>query len=274
MKHPSYNENIIYTKIQKSSPEFIYLRKMRINEAISFRSGTTKRPFKTIIAKLSDDKEVYFKKPGKETTRKIPNKYDMQPNVGNKQKSYTEGFTFEPLWEYLIKISIINQITFKKVLILLYRICYFIDHKEISKNKLRYYPSQEISDYINKLDFSLRDGFKDKFKKYDLELLVFLYFVDILGWNEDVKYHIECGKITFKGKYPVNAGRVNTIKSIISVPLMVNDFLSNIIDNVKHIEKINVRLILATMQKFSKSRGICVMTNKELVEHLFPFLEK
>ena len=133
---------------------------------MSFKKGTFRKPIKTVISKLNNGKEVYFLKPGKETQRKIPNKYDMQPNVGKMNKSETEGFTFEPLWEYLIKISIINQITFKKVLVLLYRICYFIDHKEISKNKLRYIPSEKVSDYISKLDFSLRDGFKDKYKKY------------------------------------------------------------------------------------------------------------
>lgn len=246
----------------------------RIDEAITFKSGTLENPRKTVITTLYNKKEVYFLKPGKETQRKIPNKFDMFPNVGKNNIDETSGFTFEVLWEYLIKISIINQITFKKVLILLYRICYFIDHKEISNNKLRYKPAKEIFDYIDKLDFSLKDGFKDKFKKNEIGLHEFLHFVDILGWNEDVKYHIENGKATFEGKYSVNVGRVNTIKSIISVPLMVNDFLHNIFENVKHVERINVRLILSTMQKFSKSRGICVLSNKELLKYLTPYLYK
>jgi len=244
----------------------------RINEAIKFKSGTIDNPVKTVITTLYNKKKVYFLKPGKETQRKIPNKFDMFPNVGKNNIDETSGFTFEVLWEYLIKISIINQITFKKVLMLLYRICYFADHKEISPNILRYKPPNEIIDYIDKLDFSLKDGFKDKFKKNEIGLHEFLHFVDILGWNEDVKYHIENGKATFEGKYSVNVGRVNTIKSIISVPLMVNDFLHNIFENVKHVERINVRLILSTMQKFSKSRGICVLSNKELLKYLKPYL--
>ncbi len=148
-----------------------------------------------------------------------------------------------------------------------------VDHQEIKKGKIRYTPSKEILDYISKLDFALRDGFKDKFKKDKIGLLEFLHFIDLLGWNEDVKYHITNFKPDFDDRTKKNAGRTNTILSIISVPLMINDFLSNIIENVNYIEKINVRLILSIMQKLSKSRGICVLSHIELQKYLNPYLE-
>jgi hypothetical protein len=266
-------EDFILTKAIKSDKDYKDKRILRIKEAISFKSGTIKNPKKTIVTSLLNSKEVYFLKPGKETQRAKPNKYDMNPNVGKNNESETKGFAFEDMWEYLIKISIINQITFKKVLCLLYRLCYFLDHQIIDRKKLRYLPKDEIIEYINKINYSLKDGFLDKFKKPELGLLEYLHFIDILGWNEDVKYHIEKGKPCFAGKYDNNVGRVNTIKSIISVPLMINDFLHNIFENVEHIERINVRLILSTMQKLSKSRGICVMSNVELVKYLQPYLE-
>jgi hypothetical protein len=53
---------------------------------------------------------------------------------------------------------------------------------------------------------------------------------------------------------------------------MVNEFVINIIENVNYIEKINIKLILSTLQKLSKTRGICVLTNKELVMKLQSFL--
>lgn len=266
-------QDIITTKIFRSNDEFILKRATRIAEAIAFESGTLMKPKKHLISNLPNGKKSYFLKPGKETIRANPNIHDMVPNVGSNNKSETDGYTFEIIWEYLIQISIINQLTFKKVLVLLYRVCFLLDHKEIKKGKIRYAPSKEILDYISKLDFALREGFKDKFKKDEIGLLEFLHFIDLLGWNEDVKYHITNFKPDFDDRTKKNAGRTNTILSIISVPLMINDFLSNIIENVNYVEKINVRLILSTMQKLSKSRGIYVLSHTELQKYLNPYLE-
>lgn len=266
--------SIIKTKIFKSSSDFILKRKKRIIEAIKFESGTIEKPKKCLISILPNGKEVYFLKPGKETERKIPNIHDMFPNVGINNKSETDRFNFEIIWEYLVKISIINQITFKKVLVLLYRLCFFIDHQEDNQGLIRYSPSKELLDYISKIDFAIKEGFKDKFKINEIGLMEYLSFIDLLGWNEDVKYHVVNSKPNFQNVNKKNTGRVNTIKSIISVPLMINDFLSNIIENVNCIEKINVRLILSTMQKLSKSRGICVLSHTQLQIYLNPYLEK
>jgi hypothetical protein len=57
----------------------------------------------------------------------------------------------------------------------------------------------------------LKDGFTDKFKTKEIGLLEYLYFIDLIGWNEDVKYHIVGGKPDFK-KRDKKAGRVNTIR--------------------------------------------------------------
>ncbi len=265
--------DIIKTKIFRSTDDFILKREKRIAEAIAFEGRTIAKPKRYLISTLPNGKISYFLKPGKETLRTIPNIHNMFPNVGNKDKSETDGYNFEMIWEYLIKISIINQITFKKVLVLLYRLCFLIDHQEIRKGKFRYIPSQELLDYISKIDFSLKEGFKDKFKKDAIGLLEFLHFIDLLGWNEDVKYHTTNSKPDFKDRTKKNVGRTNTIISVISVPLMINDFLSNIIENVNYIERINVRLILSTIQKLTKSRGICTLSHTELQKYLTPYLE-
>jgi hypothetical protein len=266
-------DNILITSIfkgRKKNYEFIEMRESRIREAINFENGTISEKKKNLVAKLSNGKEVYFLKPGKEAVRKNPNKYDMLPCIGSDGISETDGFSFEIIWEYLLKISIINQISFKKVLILIYRLCYKLDHIDSGNKKIRYVPNDDIMDYINMLDFSLKDGFLDKFKKKEIGLFEYLHFIDLLGWNEDVKYHIKNEKPFFEKNKRL--GRVNTILTIISVPLMINDFLSNIIENVNYIEKINVRLILSTMQKLTRTRGICVLTNKELSRYLSPYL--
>lgn len=99
-----------------------------------------------------------------------------------------------------------------------------------------------------------------------------MHFIDLLGWNEDVKYHIVDGKPDFK-KFPPKAGRVNTILSVISAPLLISNFIFDIIYKTEHKGIIDVKLITQTIQMFAKSRGICVLTNKELLNQLTPYLE-
>lgn len=264
---------IIKTKIFKSNKEFIHKRAKRIEEAIAFEGATIKNPKKHLISSLPNGKEAYFFKPGKETLRKKPNLYDMTPNVGAKGISETESWAFEKVWEYLIKISIISQSTFKKVLVLLYRNCFLLDHQEIEKGKIRYLPSKDISDYINNIEkFVLKDGFMDKFKSKEIGLLEYLHFIDLLGWNEDVKYNIAKGKPCFKSNKRV--GRVNTILSVISAPLLISNFILDIIHKTETKGIIDVKLITSTIQMFAKSRGICVLTSKELLKQLKPYLEE
>jgi len=265
--------DIIKTIIFKNNKEFTEKRTKRIEEAIAFEGGTIENPKKHLISSLPNGKEAYFFKPGKETLRKVPNVHDMSPNVGVNGISETESWAFENIWEYLIKISIISQSTFKKVLVLLYRNCFLLDHQEIEEGKLRYLPSKEISDYINNIEaFVLKDGFMDKFRTKEIGLLEYLYFIDLIGWNEDVKYHTVEGKPDFV-KYDKKVGRANTILSVISAPLLISNFIFDIIKKTETNGIIDVKLITSTMQMFTKSRGLCVLSNKELLKQLTPYLE-
>jgi len=204
-------KDIIITGLFKSNKNFIEKRSGLIKEAIAFEGGTIEKQKKHLISTLLNGKESYFFKPGKETLRKVPNMNGMSPNVGTNGVSETENWAFEKIWEYLIKISLVHPATFKKVLVLLYRLCYLIDHKENAKGNLRYQPSKEILDYISNLEkFVLTEGFKDKFKSKEIGLLEFIHFIDLLGWNEDVKYHITNNKPDFKTRN-AKVGRVNTV---------------------------------------------------------------
>jgi len=265
-------ENAIVTAPATNDPAYKPKRAQRIAEALAFAGGTADAPNKHVIAALPLGKEAFFMKPGKEAQRENPNIHDMFPGVGKDGANEVATFTFEVIWEHLVEISIINQILFKKVLVLLYRNCFFIDHAADENGNLRYAPSAEVLDCINKIDYAVRAGFNDKFKKEKIGLLEFLHFIDLLGWNEDVKYHVANNAADFTAKN-ANVGRPNTIISVISVPLRINDFLSNVIENVDRVERINVRLILSTMQQLSKSRGVYPMSHKQLREYLSPYLD-
>lgn len=264
--------NIITTSIFKSNADFLSNKRKLIVEAVNFKSGTVKEQTKTTIFQFANDKESAFYKPGKETLRKKPNVYDMYPAILAFGTDITNKLSFDNLWEYLIKISIIQQDTFKKILVLLYRLCFFIDHK-IVDGKYRYSPSNEILQEINSIQqFVLNAGFKEKFNTNEIELLDFLYFVDLLGWNEDVKYNAPKGEPFFNNFTESKTGRINTILSIISAPILISRFIQDIIYKTSTNGIIDIKLITSTIQIFTKTRGMCVLSNKELLEFLGPYL--
>jgi hypothetical protein len=266
------NDEILKTKISGNSADFIERRKMLIAEAIALPSGTRDAPRKTIVSDMGGGAVAYFSKPGKEAARAKPNPYDMLPGIEIGGRDVTRNWAFQQLWEYLIKISTIRRDAFDKILVLLYRLCYFSDHREVG-GKFRYAPSGELLGLINNLQaFVLDGGFAEKFGGKEIDLLHFLYFVDLLGWNEDVKYNTEDGRPQFGPAK--NKGRVNTILSIISAPLMIGEFMRNIADNAARPSvRIDVRLVTQAIQKFTKSRGLCVLPGRELKQKLAPYLE-
>ena len=265
----------ITTTLCKNNKDFIAKRKQLIEEAVLFPCGTDlENQYRNVINKLSNGTEICFYRPGKEAIppRKRLNKFDMYPAVEANSTNLTPKWAFEQLWEYLIKISVIHQDTFKKVMVLLYRLCFLFDHKE-QNGKLRYAPSDEILAYIGNIQkFVLDGGFNDKFDSNEISLLEFLYFTDLLAWNEDVKYHTTAdGKADFESINP-DTGRKNTVLTVISAPVLIGAFIQDIIYKTSNRGVINVKLITSTIQKFAARRGICTLTNKELLDYLSPYL--
>ncbi|MDR2588487.1 MAG: hypothetical protein LBC67_03585 [Spirochaetales bacterium] len=267
--------SFITTTVYKKEQTFAEKRRKLFREAISFTAGTLEKPHKHLISVISGAQEAYFLKPGKETLRKHPNMHDMLPVVGTQTVNYTEKWTFAHMWEYLLKISLIQQEAFKKLLTLLYRICYLMDHREDENGKIRYSPPEEISEYILNVErYVLKAGFAEKFKTTEIELSGFLYFTDLLAWNEDVKYHqTPSGGDDFTDSRRTAVGRVNTVKSIISAPLLISEFIADVIDKTMTKGVINVKLITQAVQRFSQTRGLCVLSNTDLLKHLSPYLE-
>jgi len=212
-------------------------------------------------------------KPGKEASRNSPNVFDMYPMVICKGKEFTEKFSFDDIWEYLLKIFLIHKGTFIKVSVLLYRLYFFQDHC-FRNGKWRYSPSKQVCELIYNLDnLVLRDGFADKFNETEtLTLMQLLLFVDLLAWNEDVKYHAPKGEPYFKNYTENKTGRTNTILSIISAPLLISAFIEDIIAKTQTGGTINIKLITTVIQKFTRSRGLCVLSDKELQSALSPYL--
>jgi hypothetical protein len=247
----------------KAGSEAIIKRTERIAEALSWEPGPSiEKQRKYILATLADGTEVYFLKPGWETIgKKRPNPHDMTPRVGD---SYID-VTFVDIWAHLSRIAIIDFDAFRKVLVLIYRSAYLLDHRKAGEG-LRYMPSDQVRTSIDGLD-----------KVFGGALPVgglwgLLHFLDILGWNEDVKYHTENGRPAFKGRYGPKVGRINTLLTCIRVPFQMHHFAKGIMNVSNDPMNIDFRPGYQMMQDFLKSRGTCVPTNKSIVDWLSPYI--
>jgi hypothetical protein len=258
-------ENILKTKLQgsKTRTSWEYKRTKRIQEALSWERGTEERPKKYLVAVLSNDLEVFFLKPGKEVKRVRPNPHDMLPVVGTPDLR----LKFDDVWSYLSMISVADFESFKIVLTLIYRNAYFVDHVEKQDGKIRYEPREEITNCIEQID-------KEIGIVSPVGLIGLLNFLDILGWNEDMKYHVENNRPTFSGKYDLKVGRINTLLTCIRVPYQAALFVAHCIDRANDKKSIDFSLLYTIMQQFAKSRGTCTPTKRQLAEWLSPYVDE
>lgn len=259
-------QEVLKTKLQGAGSRKIceLKRKKRILEAMAWEGGTLDNPIKHLVTMLPNNIEVYFLKPGKEVANvKRPNPYDMTPVVGNPEYR----LKFEEIWSYLSKISVINFDSFKAVLTLIYRNAYLLDHVEKKGGIIRYEPGEDILRCINSINDEI--GSLGPFG-----LLGLLHFLDILGWNEDMKYHIEHNKPTFRGKYSYKTGRINTLLTCIRVPYQASVFVIHCLEKANSKQDIDFSLLYTIMQQFAKSRGTCTPTQQQLLEWLSPYITK
>lgn len=247
------------TKIVKGIPEDVKEKRiLRIKEALSFETGTKENPSHNVV-NVVNGVEVYLDKPGKEYFRDgdAKNINDMSPGVGD----YYTRYAFKDIWKDLLSISVhLSDDSYKKLFVIIYRLAYMLDCV-IVDDKVRFQPSTEIMNEINLIQKEI-DA-----KKIDFKVLEFLNFLDILGWNEDVKYQPDMIFETPK------KGRINNILSMISIPLIFKNFVDNVINHKDDLENLDYSALIDMAQDFSRTRGVSPISNIALIEHLAPFLE-
>jgi len=232
-------------------------RKMRLKEAVGWESGTPQDPKKYIVNTLPDGIEVYFLKPGKEVSRKKPNIYDLTPKVG---ESYANA-QFSDIWIHLSRLSFIEFEPFKQIMVLIYRNAYHVDHRIIDADKVRYRPTENILRCIRLIESTHGYAFAPG------GLLGLLNFLDVLGWNEDLKYHAnKGGPPDYYNSKNFKAGRINTLTTCIKLASEVHRFVNDAIKNKEDLTKLDLSKIFGLCQQFSRGRGICAPTNKEILE--------
>ena len=252
----------MFTKVIRGCPkELIEKRKARIQEALDIKFEDASKPVKYVVDKLNNNIEVYFLKPGKEFFRQIPNLNDMSPNVGD---LFTK-FSFADIWQLLCKLrNTISLDNYKKLSAILYRVAYLIDFDYID-GKVRFNPSQSLLNDIQSIQTEIDE------KNLDINILAFIHFIDILGWNDEMKTHATNAGLNYVTKKP-KMGRINTILSCISIPILFQEFVDEVLKNRENKENIDFSIIINVAQTFSRTRGVHPLPNKKLIELLYPYL--
>ncbi len=172
-------------------------RRRLIEEATNWAGGTLSDPIRIHLEPCSDGSLVYFVKPGKEaipgSNGKVKNANDMRPVV-EVSGSVPKNASFIDVWSDLTNIALVDYDAFHAVLLLIYRSAFLIDHRSDDDGHLRYRPNQGILDCIKELD----DTVGSEVTLGSVEKL--LRFIDLLGWNEDVKYQPSKARPASKGK--------------------------------------------------------------------------
>lgn len=248
-------EIINFHKFSKDG--FVERRQSRINEALSWEKGpSVENPERHVVDELPDGREVYFLKPGKEVEDSNPNLNDMTPRV----EGLYQDYRFDEIWSEIAGIGILDTEVLRHFLALVYRNAYLLDHEEVDGQGLRYRPNREIIESLNERVEDSIEG----------DILSLLHFLDVLGWNEDVKYH--GGEKDYDLTSDFGVGRINTLLTCINIPYKFVQFINEVRENAETPEEIDLLSGLSSMQDLSTTGGTSKPTLIELEEWFSPIL--
>ena len=246
-------------------------RRALIKEAIGWKGGDLHNPVRIDINPCSDGTPVYFEKPGKEAAPgrngKIKNPNDMRPVVELNGRQ-PKNATFTDVWSDLTEIAYADMGAFKTILLLIYRSAFLIDHQPDDNGRLRYLPNPILMECIGEMDSTIGKHIGLK----SVERL--LRFIDILGWNEDVKY-FQSNKMGVE-----RTGRINTLLTCIKIPydtvmiLKRHDerILTGKSASIDTDEEASYVPFYNIMQTLLRTRGICPPSTSELYDLFRPHL--
>ena len=191
----------------KLSP-FARSRRIEITaEAIGWPKGKSQEKRKITEIYKADDFVVAVGKPGKEAALDFKrkhyitgvitnNKNDMNPFVMKNGKKVGDDLTFEAMFEQIEHLMHADMFGLELLGMLIFRMAFMLDHQKDIQGNWRYIPPSQSMLVLNKR--LPRVG--------DVSAEVFLYFLDVLALNEDVKVHT-LGHENAKHDY----GRINTL---------------------------------------------------------------
>ncbi|MBU4338177.1 hypothetical protein KKD57_01315 [Patescibacteria group bacterium] len=178
-----------------------------LNEAIGWPKGKNQETRKITKIYKSGNFVIAVGKPGKEAAPDFKRKHyitgattnnpnDMNPFITKKGKKVGNDLTFGAMFEQVEHLMRADMFGLELLGMLIFRMAFVLDHKKNQKNKWRYTPPKKSLVILKKRLPEIGSVPAD----------VFLYFLDVLALNEDVKMHT-LGHENAQYDY----GRINTL---------------------------------------------------------------
>ena len=191
----------------KLSPFARSRRAEMLKEAIAFPKGKNQEKRKITEIYKSGNFIIAVGKPGKEaapdfkrkhyiTGETMNNKNDMNPFIMINGKKVGNDLTFGALFEQIEHLMRADMFGLELLGTLIFRMAFMLDHNRNQENKWRYIPPKRALAVLKKRLPEVGG----------VPIDVFLYFIDVLALNEDVKMHT-LGHENAQHDY----GRVNTL---------------------------------------------------------------
>ena len=258
MPEAAYPELMGTPLFDDSDEHFLSRRSRLIEEALGWGDGWHE------VDRLEGGLVVGFKKPGRDS-RKF--QHDMTPTL-RQNNSEQEPWQMRDVWAQLCMVGMVDREAFKALLVLIYRNAYLIDHAEDRLGRLRYRPPKPA---ISRLENMLKKrGGEERVREIlPCGVLGLLHFLNLLGWNEDMRYNVEWGKPSFaKGRYA--RGRVKTLLTCIRTSVEVVRFTERV--RCGDVDKDTIGSLLGIMQSLINAKGLCPPNKQQLVGWLEPYL--
>lgn len=201
------NKELVLTAELKLSP-FARTRRIEMTkEAMAWPKGKNQEKRKITEIYRAGHFVVAIGKPGKEAAPDFKRKHyitgvetnnqnDMNPFVMKNGKKVGNDLTFEAMFEQIEHLMHADIFGLELLGMLIFRMAFMLDHKKDAQGNWRYVPPSYSMSVLNKRLPMVGD----------VPAKVFLYFLDVLALNEDVKVHT-LGHENAKYDY----GRVNTL---------------------------------------------------------------
>ena len=178
-----------------------------LREAIGWPKGTNQEKRKITKLYKGGGFAVAVGKPGKEaaltfkrkhyiTGKTTNNPNDMNPFVMKRSKKVGNDLTFGALFEQIEHLMRADLLGLELLGMLIFRMAFMLDHKQNQEGHWRYTPPKTSLSILK----------KRLPKVGEIPVDIFLYFLDVLALNEDVKMHT-LGYENAQHDY----GRVNTL---------------------------------------------------------------
>ncbi len=207
------NKGLALSAGLKLSPFARPRRVEMLQEAISWPKGKNQEDRKITKLYKAGGFEVVVGKPGKEaapdfrgrhyiTGEVTNNANDMNPSILKRGKKIEGDLTFSDMFEKIEHLMHADVFGLEILGMLIFRMAFMLDHQKDKKEHWRYIPPET----------SLRSLKKRILKINDVPIEIFLYFLDVLALNEDVKMHT-LGYENARHDY----GRINTLLTFVNL---------------------------------------------------------